>query len=412
MYISRISFENIRGFHELEIDLWQGNQLPNLMTLVIGKNGTCKSTLLRAIVIGLCYEPDAYALLSEPIGGLVTEEKWEARIEIDLVSPKDPGKFVTVITEIQRQRDDREIIVQSGDQGDRDEILGALPERLFLCGYGAGRSVVGTDVGRPYRIADSAYSLFDYQQTLIDPELTLRRLSGFLGTEVYGKALRGLKRVLDLSDQDEINPRKGGGIEVTGNLIGQHIPFQAWADGYRVTLDWLLDLYAWAIRADKISSSGEIRGIVLIDELEQHLHPSLQIEMPSRLKEAFPEVQFFATTHSPHVILGAFPQEVVSLSRKGDVVAKEEHIPDFSGYSAEDILVDERLFDTSAYSPETNEKLERYRELASIPEGKREPDQVEELRTLATELRTQQIPEVRQPTFDPELKRILQKYDL
>ncbi len=78
------------------------------------------------------------------------------------------------------------------------------------------------------------------------------------------------------------------------------------------------------MRAEKLTSSGEIKGIVLIDELEQHLHPSLQAEMPRRLSSVFPEIQFIATTQSPLMILGASPENVVSLHRKDNMVFAEK----------------------------------------------------------------------------------------
>ncbi|MCP4369398.1 MAG: AAA family ATPase [Deltaproteobacteria bacterium] len=395
--------ENIRCFHDLEIDLRQGVETPNLLTLIIGKNGTCKTTLLRAIVIGLCDQVDAYPLLSEPIGKLVTEGAAKAVIEIDLISLKDSKKY-TITTEIEQVR---------GKEFIKEQNYPRLPERVFLCGYGAGRSSLeGPEMGGPYAIRDSAYTLFNYGQPLFSPELTLRRLKDYLKTENrYQKVLSTIKRVLGLSPEVKFNFPEGGGVELSGPSIGKHIALQGWADGYRVAFNWMLDVYGWAMRAKKLTPTGEIRGIVLIDQLEQHLHPSLQMEMPRRLKKAFPEVQFFATSHSPNIILGALPHEVVSLYRKNDIVHKEE-IPDFSGYSAEDIQIDKRLFDTGAYSPETNKKLERYHQLAAIPKDKRTQEQTDELRLLAKELRSQQIPEVRESESIKELKKLLEKHGL
>ncbi len=140
------------------------------------------------------------------------------------------------------------------------------------------------------------------------------------------------------------------------------------------------------MRADRVTSSGGIKGIVLIDELEQHLHPSLQTEMPGRLIKIFPEIQFIATTQSPLMILGVSPSNVVSLHRKDGIVFSE-YIPNFSGYSAEDMLVDHRLFNTGAYAPETSKRLKLYHKLSGIPKDERTREQTEELRLLAKELR-------------------------
>ena len=91
--------------------------------------------------------------------------------------------------------------------------------------------------------------------------------------------------------------------------------------------------------------------------------------------------------------LGAAPGEVLSLRREeGQVVA--EPVPDFSTYSAEDVLVDERLFDTSPYGLDTSRKLARYQELVKIPAARRNAEQTGELKALARELRGEQLPEV------------------
>src|SRR5262245_25603909 len=82
MLIGRIYLQNIRGFRELDIDLQGDSLLPRRRTLIIGKNGTCKTSVLRAIALGLCDFQDANALLAEPIGRLVSTGASEGRIEI------------------------------------------------------------------------------------------------------------------------------------------------------------------------------------------------------------------------------------------------------------------------------------------------------------------------------------------
>src|SRR5262249_1988023 len=128
-----------------------------------------------------------------------------------------------------------------------------------------------------------------------------------------------------------------------------------WADGYRFTVLWLLDLYARAMRADRIDADGRIHGVVLVDEVDQHLHPSLQASILPRLSELLPDVQIVATTHSPLVALGAEPSQLVVLRRVNGEVAVEHRVPDYRGYSAEDMLADDRLFDSAVYAPDTQE---------------------------------------------------------
>ena len=402
-HISRIRLQNIRGFQNLEIDLLRKERQPNRLILVIGRNGTCKTTLLRSIVIGLCGETEAHALLSEPLGELMTKGEQKAEIEMDLL-PGPSDDPITLTTKIEKDRDKTVIIRENSGEG-------RLSDPPFLCGYGTGRSATGSETGRPYRIAESAHTLFNYNETLTDPELTLRRLRDYLVADAYEKVIQNVRRLLALSDEDGIRLRRGGGIELSGPSVGRQIPLQAWADGPRIFLHWLLDLYGWAMRAERLTSSGGMRGIVLIDEIEQHLHPSLQAGMPHRLNRVFPEIQFIATTQSPLTILGTRPENVVSLHRRDNMIFAGK-TPDFSGYSAEDMLVDHRLFDTCAYPPETDEKLERHHRLSGISKDERTQGQTEELRTLARELMAQQIPEVRESVAARELRKLLQRHGL
>lgn len=401
MFVSRIRLENIRGFRELEIDL-SGGQGPRKRTVIIGKNGTCKTSVLRAIALGLCDLSDANALISEPIGALIHRGVKEGQVKLVF---EDGTETVTLI---QRENGKEHVRGTAHPDG-----LNEWPQLvLFVCGYGAGRHGVGPDTGRDYRISDAVYTLFDYNRTLIDPELTLRRLQDFLGTERYDSALTGIKRALGLGSEDEILLPRGGGVELSGPSIGGKIRLEGWADGYRMTFNWMLDLYGRAMAADRITPEGHVRGIVLIDEIEQHLHPSLQAEILPRISEVFPEIQLIATTHSPLVALDARPEELVVLRREGSEVVREEDVPDYTGYSAEDMLVDERLFDTEIYAPEMREKVGRYRELASLPRATRGSAETRELRSLALEIRERPVPESRDSEMVRQLKQLIDKHNL
>ena len=404
MDIARLRLRNIRGFRHLDLDLLGSTGTPRRRTVVIGKNGTCKTTILRAIALGLCDRTDAHALISEPIGSMVSSGSKKGLIEVDLVPRRDEGDPVTL----------RKVIENDGNKEAvfDDSSSPFSLEHLFVCGYGAGRSGFGSDTGRTYRIADSVFTLFNYRQTLIDPELTLRRLQDFLGSETYTSTLAGIQRALGLTPDDRIQLLRGGGIEVSGPSVGAPVRLEAWADGYRVTFSWLLDLYAWALRADRVGPEGTVEGIILVDELEQHLHPSMQADVLPRLSELLPMMQLFVTTHSPLVALDTSPDELVVLRREHGEVVQEETVPDFSGYSAEDMLVDERLFDSQIYGPEMREKISRYEELAAIPRASRAASDTDELRSLAMEIREQELPPAKQSEATRELHRILTKHGL
>src|SRR5258708_30625214 len=64
----------------------------------------------------------------------------------------------------------------------------------------------------------------------------------------------------------------------------------------------------------------EQKALVLIDEIDTHMHPHWQRSLADRLSELFPNVQFIATTHSPLVVAGLPPECIVVLRRVEDKV--------------------------------------------------------------------------------------------
>lgn len=84
-------------------------------------------------------------------------------------------------------------------------------------------------------------------------------------------------------------------------------------------------------------------GIILVDELELHLHPEWQSKISKILVEIFPKVQFIASTHSPHILQNAKPNEIIALAFDEARVYKRE-LPEgtygFQGWTVEEILTD------------------------------------------------------------------------
>ena len=403
MYIKRIRLRNIRGFHDLDLKVVGENGRPRMRTIFIGKNGTCKTTLLRSVVLGLCGASDASGLLTEPIGRLVSNNASEASIQIVLstsTTKRQEKKFIT------------EIYSKNGKEFAKTVSAPLDSDKIFVIGYGVGRSFEGPEAFRPYRMLDSAYSLFNYEATLVSTELVLNRLRNYLSKKSYDSRLGDIKNALGLPNDVKISLPRGGGVDIDGPSIGGKIPLTGWADGYRISFAWIVDLYGWAMRANAITKSGDIKGILLIDELEQHTHPSMQMDVLPRLKRLWPELQIFGTTHSPLVALGASPGDLTVLHREGDRVRVKTDVPDFTRYSAQDVLIDERLFGAEIYGPDYQSEKAKYRTLAEIPKGKRTKQQADELSDVASRIRTRARPKKAESPFLKEFIKLREKYDL
>lgn len=92
------------------------------------------------------------------------------------------------------------------------------------------------------------------------------------------------------------------------------------------------------------TEAKEFDGIILIDEIDLHLHPTWQTIIIQKLKETFPNAQIIVTTHSPHVIQEANPNEVIPLvfDENGDLYVNDIETGEFGfqGWTVDEILMD------------------------------------------------------------------------
>ena len=376
MYVSRICLESICGIRKLDLHLFEAGE-PFRSTVLIGENATGKSSVLPAIVLGLSSQTEANALLAEPFGSpFVHRAANHGVIELDLVD-QDGSHHVRKTTINKVRDDDERVAIEPGpNTNDKGPMVVA---------FGAGRSNEGAESSRmKYTIVDSAFMLFNYEGTFVQPELTLRRLKDYVGSQKYETITGRIREALKLRPDNVLDFEKGGGVVVSGPGTEDPIPLQSWADGYRVTLNWILDIYGWVMRFEgSIDSEGYVQGILLIDEIEQHLHPSMQRYIVQHLKRLFPKLQVLASSHSPLVVQGAGPQAIVSLYRENGEI-KSANLRHYTGFSVEDLLTATELFRTPPYSVDVQLLRERYAVLV----GKETPsgDEEAELARLGQKL--------------------------
>lgn len=129
------------------------------------------------------------------------------------------------------------------------------------------------------------------------------------------------------------------------------------SDGYSAIIGIVADLILrmdrnWLLKGEL--SQYDVEGIVLIDELETHLHVELQRKIFPFLTEFFPRIQFIITTHSAYILNSISNACIYDLE-------KQVQFTDFSSYSVDDIA--EGYLDATAFSDELQKKAKRYQEL-------------------------------------------------
>lgn len=115
---------------------------------------------------------------------------------------------------------------------------------------------------------------------------------------------------------------------------GSTRPFRQLSDGYRLMLAMVADIaYRCVVLNPHLGSAAttETSGVVLIDEIDLHLHPRWQRHVVDDLRLTFPKLQFIATTHSPLIVQSMKAHEVINLDENREEL-------DYQASSPEDIL--------------------------------------------------------------------------
>ena len=144
-------------------------------------------------------------------------------------------------------------------------------------------------------------------------------------------------------------------------------------------------------------SNYNIEGVVLIDELETHLHIELQKKILPFLVTFFPNIQFIVTTHSPYVLTSISNATIFDLEKRAS-------FNDMSFYSISDVA--EGYFDAEDYSGQLAAKLNRYKELLTAADlSDKERAERAELRSDLKNMQGRLAPRVRADFLDLELRR-------
>lgn len=367
-YVTKIKIRNVRHLKETEIPLSE-NEMKHL--IITGKNGSGKTSLLEAMRLFLWFVTDEdtsdYLLLSKiENNGDPLKIQFDTKI-LGKSSPESSFQFaLTDNNEILRRRDrfsgiDLEI---NGIDLRKDKIK---TENFIFAYYPAERTYsVSSEKVDKVNIKNS-YKLYEhpgknfvkYLKELTSQEALFRKAEKFERADKIQEWLSNftniLRRIFDnknLSVNLDIEQMKFF-IEEPGK---NPFSFDELASGYAAILDIITDLMMRM--ENKRGSTYDVPGIVLIDEVDAHLHLSLQKNILPTLTTLFKNIQFIVTTHSPFVLNSISNTVVYNLETKTLVNTPEGlSLLPYSG-------IVEGYFGVSELSKDLKEKFERYKELA------------------------------------------------
>lgn len=337
MYVNRVILENIRPFERLDFAFERPVIAPGGQpayagwTVITGDNASGKSTLLRAIALALL-GPEQLRNLGASLGGWVRKGCAEGTIAVELVlSERDRFPTGLAPSEVKilaalRVIDfaSESILEQSPESRPFDKTLKLGPWRpgsqgWFSAGYGPFRRLYGSSQeasrlmslrGRAPRFG----TMFKEEATLGECETWLKELQFKVleGNEIAEQTLRQILALLNdqfLHNNLVVDKVDSDGIWLR-NAQGLRLPLSEMSDGYRAALAMLVDLtrHVEAVFGSDglvVERDGRLvvphAGVVLIDEVDTHLHPEWQRQIGFWLKERFPAIQFIVSSHSAFV---------------------------------------------------------------------------------------------------------------
>lgn len=358
MIVKGLKLSNVRGVDEAELTFQAG------MNLIVGVNGVGKTTALDALRIclsrvlpgltpsrakAMSFEGSdirlGFPFLNAVVHVEVGEQEFlfERRQWREDVAADDEENLVRLRREIidaerlsERPRKllrdlaaPQSLVDSDFYSPDRASLESAVSndEPPLVVFYSTNRSVITATQSRSMSVGGEAAA---YAEALVPRSWNINQFAGWIRAqeamaselESAGRHVTAMKVAAArfLPDCTDLSAGQHAGDSLTVTKRGFALDVRQLSDGERGALGIVLDLARRLSQAHPNSNDPLCEGqaIVLIDEIDLHLHPKWQRQIIHNLKTTFPRCQFIATTHSPQVI-GEVPSDRIQIIVNGDV---------------------------------------------------------------------------------------------
>jgi hypothetical protein len=428
MHVTTLQVSGVRGFY--------GRRSANLSftrpdgshagwTVLAGRNSSGKSTLLQAM--GLVLSGPRATSFIPSLNDWISSGKARAHLEAELhVSREDAFERPTLFPpkvwmDFERARQDLD---QEPYSAAEPEFSGAGLDSYsgtsrvsgvrssgggwFYAGYGPyrqlGNSATWRNRSSSSKLARQVSSLFDETIPLAEAVdwLKEQRLYAYEDRPGASDLINIMMAFLGhglLPDGFQVCDVDSQGLWVSH--LGNRFPLQAMSDGYRAVTALVVDIVrqmSLAYHRLELSYHENIPtlpypGVVLVDEIEAHLHVSWQKSIGNWLKVHFPAVQFIVSTHSPYVCQSADPKGIILLPGPGEqrpprIIEDDLYNRVIYG-SGDDAVLTELFGLDTPYSEDAEKMRERLGDLeVKVLDGAASEEETAEYKALSRTLRS------------------------
>ncbi len=246
--------------------------------------------------------------------------------------------------------------IEGYDNLERKYTLEAAPEFANFFAYGTHRGRYSTETDKSTFERYGFMTLFNNDMTLPDPSDWLAKQ--FLSNNGRPELSReNLEKVLSSLLENKVQIKLNAEQQIVYYEKGYQLTLKELSEGYRSVIIFVCDLL---IKLSQSCAEGhdvfKEHGVVLIDEIDQHLHPRWQLTIVKKLRKLFPNIQFIMTTHSPVIILGSSDDAIFFRveRQEGNTTVSDPYYRSSMDRMMLNTLITSSLFnlDTAAMSPE------------------------------------------------------------
>jgi len=378
MIIKKLTLKNIKSIEKLELDFDENNKGWNVL---LGMNGCGKSTILKSISLCLLGERQSYAL-KEKFKDWITRGKKEGNIRLKLELSKSDSLA-------DKYNGNVEFNLKLYGSGDLEFtfIANGTEKRMYPVNAEYGWYSAGFG---PYRrlgklesksISEFSDGNLENHITLFDTEYALSNGIQWLQNLKFRELEKqqsnsSLEEIISFINASEFLPDKvkitsvdSMGVKFTDGEF-ENLNINQLSDGYKSMLALCIEIlrqinnrYKFTGLVQKVGDRKVItaEGIILIDEVDIHLHPKWQSKIGDWFKRYFPNIQFIVTTHSPIICQSADGAKIWKIEHpKSNRSSKEVQGQDYQRMVYGNIL---DSFSTDNFGEETIVRSDKSKEL-------------------------------------------------